>query len=980
MYKSINFLVVLGLILCAVCPSYGLVIGDWEDEMDLWVIWDDAVCTTSYSTTGATLNSKSLHVNIDSEWNYAIGYKLQDTPYRNDFMNSNIFSIDVTFVASEWMGGTWANIENLYINAVDVWVDLGRPDTDTSNPDDPGAWDPNNFGETDTRTLTWDYSSVLDPSLDDSGWLEIIIATNYDPMFTTGGSYYFDNAQLISTTPPRVYDYVIGDFEDETLDGWYLDPYAPEGSTLMQDPNQIGVTLNNNSVRLYIPDDKWQHTMRFDVNLDEDAELINVFRRAGKFRMDLTRIASEWVDGPGSRESSGFHFAVNTNHPDVGDGGWYDCGYDAWWMNDDGDRTITVEWDYSEILDIMDFSDLWWLEFFLYSYYEGYSEGGIFHIDNCRFPVLLITSEPVPADGAKNVDRADAVLSWLGGTFASEHDVFFGTDQEAVETATTDSHTGVQYARVSETEYDPGLLDYGTTYYWRADAEGMDDPDDPNDIYPDEYHVGKVWSFTTGNFDVIDDFESYSSEPNIPTLPESWVGTDEINNGITVGYPDPPYVETTIAHGGSQSMPLFYSNPDPNEGSEASFTLSEFRDLSEMDAVSFWYRGETTNEIEPMYIRLSDGDGTSATVTHPDTNAAQVTDWTEWRIALSDFVDVDMSDVDQITIGLEKVNDGTGKIYIDDLRVYKTECVLYHRTAELAAADFAPAGDPAGDCVVDWRELEIFINDWQESDFITPTTNPGTEDLEAYYPFDDPNGGVIDASGSGHDGTILGSVDWVTGHDGTGYALEFDGDGSGHVEVGTWDPSAVTGELTLSVWMKWAGLNDYYQGVVVKRDGWSNLDTYWQLELIKDTGEIGFTRFDSYPWFGSHIPTLGEWMHVAVTFDGTTTTMYIEGYPVGSSTVFSFGPKYDAMINIGSIDNGGSPFNGAIDEVYLYSRALSASEVAYLSDLTPEDGGLYEPIASSAEIYDSEEPGFRKINLNDFAMIAEAWLMEQLWP
>ena len=98
------------------------------------------------------------------------------------------------------------------------------------------------------------------------------------------------------------------------------------------------------------------------------------------------------------------------------------------------------------------------------------------------------------------------------------------------------------------------------------------------------------------------------------------------------------------------------------------------------------------------------------------------------------------------------------------------------------------------------------------------------------------------------------------------------------------------------------------------------------------------------------------------------------------STVFSFGPKYDAMINLGSIDNGGSPFNGAIDEVYLYNRALSASEVAYLSDLTPEDGGLYDPLVSDAEIYDSEAPGFRRINLNDFAMIAEVWLMEQLWP
>ena len=129
-----------------------------------------------------------------------------------------------------------------------------------------------------------------------------------------------------------------------------------------------------------------------------------------------------------------------------------------------------------------------------------------------------------------------------------------------------------------------------------------------------------------------------------------------------------------------------------------------------------------------------------------------------------------------------------------------------------------------------------------------------------------------------------------------------------------------------------------------------------------------------------NIPFEGEWMHVAVTFDGTDTTMYVRGKPVGTSTEFSFGPATSAQLNLGSADNGENPFNGVIDEVYLYSRALSAAEIAYLADATPGDNELYYSIISDAELYDAEAPGSRRINLRDFAVLASAWLTEQMWP
>jgi hypothetical protein len=968
MCKIINFATVLALIFCVVSPSYGLVIGDWEDDMDMWVVWNG---TTSYSTTGVTLNSKSLNLNIGSGWNTTIVYPVQSTPHREDFFGSSIVSIDVTFVASEWVGGTWANVEDLVINCEQGWFQLGRPDTDSSNPGDPGSWDPS-VGD-DTRTLTWDYSALLDSIAEDSGWIEIVVVTNYDPAFTSGGSYYFDNAQLISVTPPRVYDYVIGDFEDETMDGWYLMSGAPADSNFVQD-SDIGITLNNNSARLEIPAQGWQEAIRWDSDLS-DAELLNAFRKAKKFRMDITRIASDWAD-TGAGEHGGIHLVVNSTAE------WFDCGYAAWWINDNGDESVTAEWDYTTTLENIDFDNLSWLEFFIISNYDGYDPGGVYYIDNLRFPILLIASEPNPADGAGDVDRADAVLSWTAGGFAGDHDVYFGADEAAVEAATPEDYGDLQYARLTEgvTEYDPGVLDYGTTYYWRVDAEGLDDPDsdDPNILL---FHPGDVWSFTTGKYDVIDDFESYT-EPN--ALREAWVGTDELYNGITVGYDAPPHVETTIVRGGAQSMPLFYSNPDPNERSEATFTLTD-RDIS--GALGIWFRGESNNDSEPLYITLTDGDGASATVTHPDQNAAKVTEWTEWREPLTAFTDVDPTNIDKITIGLAKSKDGEGVIYVDDVRRYKSDCVLSERTAAFAVVDFAPAGDPAGDCIVDEQELEVLVNDWLQGDDIIATTDPGSTGLVAYYPLNDPNltgddPNVADASGNGHHGTAIDVVNWVTGHDGTGQAALFDGQGSGYITLGTWDPTEGTGALTVAAWIKWNGPSGYYQGIVAKRDGWGDTVTHWQVECNNTSGNISFGRFDAFPWFGDYnIPLEGKWMHVAVTFDGTNTNMYIRGRQVGDTSIdFTLGPAADAQLNIGSCDGGGNPFNGAIDEVYLYNRALSASEIAYLADLTPGDDELYYSIVSDAEIYDAEAPGSRRVNLNDFAMIAEVWLLEQLWP
>ena len=80
-----------------------------------------------------------------------------------------------------------------------------------------------------------------------------------------------------------------------------------------------------------------------------------------------------------------------------------------------------------------------------------------------------------------------------------------------------------------------------------------------------------------------------------------------------------------------------------------------------------------------MYVTVSNSDGVSATVVHPDANAALIEDWTEWTIDLNSFSDagVNLADVNSISVGLgDKAgpqNGGSGKMYFDDIRLYRPE-------------------------------------------------------------------------------------------------------------------------------------------------------------------------------------------------------------------------------------------------------------------------------------------------------------------
>ncbi len=224
--------------------------------------------------------------------------------------------------------------------------------------------------------------------------------------------------------------------------------------------------------------------------------------------------------------------------------------------------------------------------------------GGIFNqygLSEVRFFYIPIHARgPNPDSGATDVEL-DLTLSWIAGRQAAPaalgsdqnpplagHDVYFSSDEQAVIDGT------VPVAAVTETSHGPLALDLGTTYYWRVD--------EVNDAETPATWLGDIWNFTTHEYFVLDDFESYNDidppDPESNRIFESWIdGFGAPTNGALVGNDFPPYTEQNIVHGGRQSMPFFYDNSVGN--SEASMTLSSQRDwtVRGVGELSLWFRG-----------------------------------------------------------------------------------------------------------------------------------------------------------------------------------------------------------------------------------------------------------------------------------------------------------------------------------------------------------------------------------------------------
>ena len=289
-------------------------------------------------------------------------------------------------------------------------------------------------------------------------------------------------------------------------------------------------------------------------------------------------------------------------------------------------------------------------------------------------------NRPSPSNGAGDI-RQTATPGWNPGEYAASHEVYFGTDEDAVrnaDTASPEEYKGTM--NLGFESYDPGKLAWNTTYYWRVD--------EVNNVNPDSPWVGSIWSFTTADFLIVDDFELYNDlnpdDPGSSRIFLTWLdGYGTTTNGSTVGYAEPDwgagghFVETNVVHGGNQSMPYFYVNNF--KYSEAVLPLGPPQDWTEegVEVLSLWFYGDASNAAEQMYVAVSNSTGPTVVVDHDNPNAAKIDTWTEWTIDLQVFADqgVDLTNVNSIAIGFGDKNNpqagGSGMVFFDDIRLYR---------------------------------------------------------------------------------------------------------------------------------------------------------------------------------------------------------------------------------------------------------------------------------------------------------------------
>src|SRR4029077_20784752 len=212
--------------------------------------------------------------------------------------------------------------------------------------------------------------------------------------------------------------------------------------------------------------------------------------------------------------------------------------------------------------------------------------------------------------------------------------------------------------------------------------------------------------------------------------------------------------------------------------------------------------------------------------------------------------------------------------------------------------------------------------------------------LVAAYAFSEGSGtAVTDLSGNGNHGTIVGTASW-NAQGLFGGALAFNGNTL--VQVPASASLNLTTAMTLEAWVNPSVTPTWWWDVIYKGD-----DNYFLMASSNaDTPALGGTwpsgdDFTTAP--SGLIP--GVWTHLAGTYDGSVARLYVNGVQVSTLPVSGALTSSSNPLQIGGDSFFGQFFNGLIDEVRVYNRALSQAEIRtdMTTPLVPPSGDTIAP-------------------------------------
>ena len=204
-----------------------------------------------------------------------------------------------------------------------------------------------------------------------------------------------------------------------------------------------------------------------------------------------------------------------------------------------------------------------------------------------------------------------------------------------------------------------------------------------------------------------------------------------------------------------------------------------------------------------------------------------------------------------------------------------------------------------------------------------------TSGLVSYWSFDQSSikGNIVEDLWGTNNGIIMGGARVTTGK--AGEALDFDGTDD-HVDCGDGASLNITNSITVEFWIN--PRNGAVNGHVVSKGQWG-AGGYWVQHggaLANETNFIYFYAQNVYQ--GGIAPkdttTVNTWQHIVVTYDGASIKAYKDGVLVNSEVANDIIKPSSRKLMIGKYAAANlNYFNGILDEIRLYNRALTAAEV-----------------------------------------------------
>jgi hypothetical protein len=430
-----------------------------------------------------------------------------------------------------------------------------------------------------------------------------------------------------------------------------------------------------------------------------------------------------------------------------------------------------------------------------------------------------------------------------------------------------------------------------------------------------------------------------------------------------------------------------------------------------------------------MYVAIEDTAGNVGVYDNPDGNAAKVTAWTSWYSSLKDINSTGYPSVVQLKavsnfylgVGLRCLpgNDqgfgGDGNVMFDNIRLYAKTCNPgFAKTTGGLTADFD------SDCDVDINDLMILANDWllkattlTYPGIVVPPTAP-----VLWYKFNETDATVTTIADYGQTGTYTGTLHrgipttWNTtgGRNGQGCLYLATG---GNTDV-TAPPASLSfindvnhnagdgGGVTFSMWLNadispGASTSSGYGGPFeIKnsaggRAAGSYLPTPW--DSTNPSGPSGqFFKFlpdGSTVTAGSGKKPLqdfgGRWNHWAFVKTPTDMLIYCNGQQYADQNAATvYGPLFDtapSVFYIGSRYDGGSMYQGSMQDFQVYDYALTAAQIQYLA--TDGTGSIFLPLISPANLNlggGTAGDANQIVNFEDMSVLGEQWHRLILWP